>query len=201
MVFVVALSFNVEIHPCRIAEALEEMEEHLCRHISDFFPFKFSIPDKPRPSSEIECHLAEAVIHRKRESISLDSPLVAQRLSNAFSECNSGVLNSVVFIDIEVSLHMNSEIHISMFGNLLKHVVEESNTRVDVGLSRSVEVQRDVDICFFCRAPDLCNPLTCKKDFTDFIPIKIFIENKRLTTKIPCQLGICAPIAYHIRIG
>ena len=57
MVLIVALRLDVEIDASTVAERLEEMQEHLGRHVSYPFAVELRIPHKPRSSTEIECYL------------------------------------------------------------------------------------------------------------------------------------------------
>ena len=76
MVLVIAFGTDMEIHLGSIAEALEEMQEHLSRHLPDFFPMELRVPNEPRSSPEVQGYLTEAIIHGKAIAIPLDSPLV-----------------------------------------------------------------------------------------------------------------------------
>ena len=78
VVLVVTLSFDVKVHLSSIANALEEMEEHLSRHLANLLPVKLSIPYQPRATSEIECYLTETVIHRKGIAVTLYATLIAK---------------------------------------------------------------------------------------------------------------------------
>lgn len=60
---VVAFSLNVEVHLCRIAKALEEVEEHLGWHLAYLLALVFGIPDKPRTASEVERNAAQTIVH------------------------------------------------------------------------------------------------------------------------------------------
>ena len=63
MVLVVALSTDVEVHLGGIAETLEEVQEHLGRHLTDALTMELGIPDEPGASTKVEADAAEAVVH------------------------------------------------------------------------------------------------------------------------------------------
>ena len=80
MMFIGTFCFDVEIHSGIITETLEEMEEHLCRHITNFLSLEICFPYQPRSSSEIQSYLTKTIIHRQTESITLNTPFVCNGL-------------------------------------------------------------------------------------------------------------------------
>lgn len=86
VVFVSALSFYIEIHASGIGETLEEMQEHLRRHLSHLFSFEFGIPHKPRSATEVQRHLTETVVHWQTVTVTLYTAFVAQSLEETLAE-------------------------------------------------------------------------------------------------------------------
>ena len=58
VVLVLSFGLDVEVDPCRIAEALEEMQEHFSGHLTNAFTMEFSIPDEPWTPAEVESNRA-----------------------------------------------------------------------------------------------------------------------------------------------
>lgn len=54
VVFIDSFSFDMEVHTGRVAQRFEKMEEHLGRHVANFFAGEGGIPYQPGPSAEIE---------------------------------------------------------------------------------------------------------------------------------------------------
>ena len=54
MMLVHTLGTDIQIHAGSVAQALEEMEEHLGRHVANLFTGKGGVPYQPGPSAEIE---------------------------------------------------------------------------------------------------------------------------------------------------
>ena len=77
VVLVLSLSLDVEVHPGSIAQTLEEVQEHLCRHFTDSLAMELSVPYQPGASSKVERHLTQAVVHRQTIAITLNAALVA----------------------------------------------------------------------------------------------------------------------------
>ena len=148
------------------------MEEHLGWHIPNFLSFEFSIPDKPWPSSEINCHLTKTVVHRQSESISFNSPLVSKSLCQTFTKCDSSIFNCVMFIHIEIAFHSYKKISVTMLCNLFKNEVEKTDTSVNILLSRSIKTELNLYISFFCAflVPPSCHPEQAKRVEGSFFP-------------------------------
>src|SRR5574344_771191 len=121
-----AFGFDVQIHVSGIAQALEEMEEHLGRHIAHLFALEFRIPDEPRTSTEIKSYAAKTIVHRERVAVAFNATLVAERLVQGFAQGNTGIFYCVMFVYIKITFDADSQVYAAMFANLFKHVVEES---------------------------------------------------------------------------
>ena len=78
VMLVFALSLDVQVHLGSVAQALKEVEEHLCGQLANFFTMELSIPYQPGTASKVEGHLAEAVVHGQGVAITLYAPLVAK---------------------------------------------------------------------------------------------------------------------------
>ena len=57
VMFIFAFSLDIQVAFCAIREGLENVEEHLCRKVSDHLSFEFSFPDQPIPTTEIDGYL------------------------------------------------------------------------------------------------------------------------------------------------
>ena len=82
MMLVRTLGTDIQIHASSVAQALEEMEEHLRRHIPYFLTVELSVPNQPRTATEIQRHATQAVVHRKAIPITLDPSLITQRFQH-----------------------------------------------------------------------------------------------------------------------
>lgn len=111
VVLIVAFGLDIKIDAGTVAERLEEVQEHLGRHIADTLAMEFGIPYKPWTSAEVESDLTETIVHRKAESITSDTTLVAQGLGNTFAQRDTSILDRMMFVDIKIALHLNGQIH------------------------------------------------------------------------------------------
>ena len=76
-----------------------------------------------------------------------------------------------MLIDIEIAFDMNGEVHTTMFGYLLKHVVEESEAGRDIGLTCAVKIDSDIYVGLFGGTLYFCGSFACKEVGGDFVPI------------------------------
>ena len=111
VVLVLPFCLDDEIHGCAVAEALEEVEEHLGGHVADVLAVELGIPDEPGTAAEVEGDLAEAIVHGEAEAVAADAALVAEGLEDAFAESDASVLDGVVLIDVEVAFDVYGEVH------------------------------------------------------------------------------------------
>ena len=104
------------------------MKEHLGRHVAYLFALEIGVPDDPVPSSQIHSHAGEAVVHRHCEAIAVDAAFVAKGQRERFAQRDSDVLDSVVFVDMQVALGLDMKVYRAVFCELLKHVIIERKT-------------------------------------------------------------------------
>ena len=202
VVLVGAFGLDVEVHPCGIAQALEEVQEHLCGHFAYALAMEFGIPHQPGAAAKVECHGAEAVVHGQTVAIALDAPLVAKGLEDAFAKSQRRVFYGVVLVDMQVSLRSNGEIHHSVSAYLLEHVVEESQACGDVALASSIDVEKYVDVGLFRCAVHLSRTFSRKQQFGYSFPIHPFLpKDKRLAANVFGELAVGIAVANYIAVG
>ena len=86
-----------------------------------------------------------------------------------------------------------------MLAYLLEHVVEESQAGVDIALSRTVEVEAHVDVCFLGHAVHFRQALTAVDYLRNLVPRHaVFAQDERLATEVGCQLAVTFAVADHI---
>jgi hypothetical protein len=149
VVFVFSFCFQVEIALCLVAEGFEKVEKHFCRHPTDFSPLEGGIPDQPGPSAKINCGLGQAVVHGEdSEAIAFDTAFVAEGNSECFAECERGIFYGMMFINMQVAIHVHLKVTPGMFGELVEHVVEEADTGIILRTALPVEIETDTDFGF-----------------------------------------------------
>ena len=72
-----------------------------------------------------------------------DAPLIANRLAERLPEGNANVFHRVVCIDVQVSLGGDIEIHLTVSGDLIQHMLEKRQPRIEGALAGAVEAKLD----------------------------------------------------------
>ena len=196
MVLVVAMSLDVEVHLRSIAEALEEMQEHLGGHIPYPLAMELGMPLQPGASAEVECHGAQTVVHRQRVAIALDATLGAQRLQQTAAQREGGILDGVVLVDMQVALGADGQVDAAMLAYLLEHVVEEAQPRADVGMAIAIEVDTHQHIGLVGDTMDLCRTLLADDQLGHLVPRQpVAPQDERTAPHVSSQLGVGIAVA------
>ena len=161
----------MEIHAGGIAEGFEEMQEHLRRHLAYLLAPELGLPHQPRASAKVQTNLAETVVHRHGIAVTLHAPLAAQCLVDALAKGQGGVFDGVMLIHLQIAFHRYLQIHAAMLANLLQHVVEKAQARMDTAPPVAIQVQSNMDVGFLGRAAHLGPALSGKKEFSHTVPI------------------------------
>jgi len=65
----------------------------------------------------------------------------------------------VVAVDVQVASGLDAEVDQSVTRDLIEHVVKKTDARGQLRLASAVEIDPDLDLCFFGVATDLGNAL------------------------------------------
>ena len=72
-----------------------------------------------------------------------DALLVSNRFAKSLPEGNADVLHSVVCIDVQVPLGLDIEIHLTVSGDLIQHMLEERQPCIEGALAGAIEAKFD----------------------------------------------------------
>ena len=169
-------------------------------------------------AAKIKSDRTKAIVHRQTKSIPLDSSFIAQCPGNSFTQCNTRILDRMVFVDIEVALTMYREIHTRMTSYLVEHMVEKTDPSRYITPTVSIEIQRDIYIGLSRYATHLGPAFSREKKFRYPIPVigyqgtclsksrriehfphRLTSVQDTLATEITGQLHIGKTIAYDKR--
>ena len=199
MVLVVAVRLYIEVHHGSIAQALEEMEEHLRRHVAHPFAMEVGMPLQPRATAEVECHRTQTIVHRQGVAVALNATLAAQCLQQTGAQCEGRVFYRVVLVYLEVALGMDGQVDISMFAYLFQHMVEEAQAGLHIGLAATIERHTHVDIGLMRHAMRLGRTLLANEQFGHLVPRHaVAVEYQGAAPHVACQLLVGLTVAYHV---
>ena len=85
-----------------------------------------------RSATQIDCRLDEGFIHRHDgPAITSDPDFVSERLRETFAEHDSGILDAVVKVNLQISPDIDLEIKQAVSAEESEHVIEEGDSRLD----------------------------------------------------------------------
>ena len=107
------------------------------------------------PAADVDDGRGERLVHRHRALPEPgDAGPVAERLGERGAEDERDVLDGVVLVDLEVAVGVDGEVEQAVVGERAEEVVEEPDARVDAGVARAVEAERDGDLGLVGRPGD-----------------------------------------------
>ena len=195
MVFVLPFCLDVEVDGSAVGEALEEVQEHLRRHLAHLLATELSIPDEPGTTSEIQRHLAQAVVHRKAIAVALYAPLVAESRLDTFAQSESHIFYCVVLIHVQIALAADVEVDHPMLGNLFQHMVEEAKAGLYVALTVAVQADAHLNVCLLCGTLYTCRSFTSKEQLGNLFPSHVRAQYEAAATEVLRKLGIRLSVA------
>ncbi len=133
----------------RLGEGAEKILEQLGLEIAHLAGGEFPVADAKGAAGEIERGGGEAIVHgHEKIAGAEDAALRAERALDGFAERDAGVLDGVVLVHVEIAADGEIEIEGAVAGDLLEHVIEETNAGGDAGFSAAVEIEAQADIGF-----------------------------------------------------
>jgi len=207
VMLVLPFGLDVEIHLGSIAEALEEVQEHLRRHLANLLTLEIGLPHQPGAPAKVETDAAEAVVHRQRITVALNAALVAQGAQQTFAKCQGGIFDGVMLVDVQVTLATNGQVNHSVLANLLEHVVEETQACLDVALAVAVEVNLHEDVGLLRSALYLGSALSAVGDGHCPLPALSScaagstVNLQESAADVLRKLAVSVPVANHKAVG
>src|SRR5665648_1157079 len=147
------------------------MKEHLGWHFTHLFPSEFSVPNYPRATAKVEGNLCQTIVHWQTIAVTFHSAFISKGKPECFSEGKTSIFNGMVFVNFQIPIHLNSQIHSGMTGNLVEHVVKKSQPGMNVSFPCSVQIQFNLYFCFFGIANNHCSPVRRSYFCIYFVPV------------------------------
>lgn len=87
-----------------------------------------------------------------------------QRLVQSRTDGQAAIFNRVMVVDLEIALAFQSQIPAGMFREAGEEVIEKADPSTNRGLTRAIEIQRELDFCFSCLSPDFAYAVCLHSD-------------------------------------
>jgi hypothetical protein len=77
-----------------------------------------------------------------------DAFAVAQRFGQRPAQDNTDILNSVMFVNVQVAFGSHLQIKAGMASQGMQHVIEKANPGANLGLTGAIQIQGDFNFRF-----------------------------------------------------
>ena len=74
--------------------------------------------------------------------------MIAQRLPECLAQADADVFDRVMLIDVQVADRFNRQVEHGVFRQEREHVIQKTHARGNLGISRAVEIQFQLDLGF-----------------------------------------------------
>src|ERR1700733_4567015 len=136
----------------RRAEALcqgaKEVRHQLAGQLADLFAAEVTLEHEVGAAGQVDRDLRLALIHRQQKTVAADPGLVAERLAQRLADGQRAILDRVMLIDVQIPAAAQLQLKAAVPGELLEHVIEESDAGLDVTAGRTVELELQLDVGF-----------------------------------------------------
>lgn len=115
------------------------------------------VKNEKGPAAEIHRNLGQCLIHgNNRMPIAPDSFGCAHSLEKGFAKAYAHIFYGMVGVNMEVADGLDVQIEQPVAGQVIQHMIEETNTGVDLRNTCTIQSNTYVDRGFVCFPVDLC---------------------------------------------
>jgi hypothetical protein len=82
---------------------------------------------------------------------------VAHGFGNGLAQGDANIFYGVVTVDVQIAFGIDFQIDEAVAGNLVQHVIKETNAGRQAGLAGAVQIHFDANLGFCSFARDFCN--------------------------------------------
>src|SRR5674476_64770 len=114
----------------------------------------------------------------------------------------------MVFVNLKITVYLYSKIHVSMTGNLFKHVIEKTNSGINTTFPGSIKIEFDQYVSLGRFTVHFSNSWYLFKILIYIVPVSgsqfsvgdILITDKYgFTSQVLCKFNVCRPVSDNIR--
>src|SRR6266487_2172877 len=155
MVVLALQHVHVQGRPARRRERAQYMRDVLAREPANSFPAQAERDVGERPAGEIHDRPSQPVVERCEGPA---EPVYAAPLSQGpierFSQCQGAILGRVVIVHLQIAFAGQRQVEARVTAQCVEEMVEEADAGLHIRLAGAVEIERDANRCFPCRARD-----------------------------------------------
>ena len=137
---------NVQRGARVVDEALEKLVRELGVKRADHAAGERNVQRQAGAPREVDDHARERFVQRHiGMAIAADALFIAHGTRERLANGDTHVFDRVVAVDVQIALGVHFQVDQAMACDLLEHVVKKTNTGVQAGLARAVEIQAHGD--------------------------------------------------------
>ena len=122
-------------------------------------PRDLQIINQKSPAGEVDRAEDQALVHRQQHvSVTGNTLFVSKRFGKGLPEGDADIFHTVVVIDLGIPHAFYLKIKASVFCEQGQHMVEKSDTRINIIRSCPIQVQTNLNVSFARGSGDLCFP-------------------------------------------
>src|SRR6266550_1761860 len=153
MVVVALQHVHVQGRPARRGERAQYMSDVLACEPANNLPAQAERDVGKWPAGEIDDRPSQPVVERCEGPA---EPVYTTPLSQGpierFSQCQGAIFSRVVIVHLQIAFAGQRHVEARVAGHRVEEMVEESDAGLDRRLAGAVEIERDANRCFACRA-------------------------------------------------
>ena len=155
-----------------------------------------------RTTGDVHRAARQTFVHRQNKTKTVDAAFVAERQLQGFTQRQTGIFYGVVIVNVKVTLHRDFHAETAVGGNLVQHMVKETDTGVDLAAAFTVQPDLHINLCLFGVAFNVRVAVTFCQLFANLCPAKIVaVVAKPRNAHIFRQRNISDAIPDDIAVG
>ena len=158
--------FDMEIHADVGTEGIKKFMHHFCIKTAHGGHTKIIVKDQKGSAGKVHSRQYKGLIHRKNHTAEAADPFFcAYCLAERLSEHNSCIFDGMMAVHFQIAAGRHLQIKKTVAGKTVQHVVEKTDSRMNICLAAAVQIDGDRNICFSCFSADRRCTLIHKSSF------------------------------------
>ena len=142
---------------CGIDESLPKFVNKFRIELSNLGRLKLDIVNEAGASAEIDRNRRQCFVHRQgKMPITPQTGFVAERFRKRLTESDTGVLDGVMSVHMEIAVTTNRQVDQRVGGKKGEHVIEEAQAGGNFRITGAIEIERQRNLRFRCVPSNRC---------------------------------------------
>jgi hypothetical protein len=157
---------DMQIAHCVRGKTLPKIFNQLAIELADLGGRHLCFKNKIGPPTEVDGAGHQGFFHRKDHvTVTSDSDFVPQAFTDRLAQTDPNIFRGMMRVYLKITDRRNLQIDQGMLGEQDKHVIQESNSRMNFVLAASIQTQMEADIRLCRLACDCAGSFQCHNRF------------------------------------